>query len=231
MALPTYVGTGTFTNGHGAINVPWPTHATNDIGILVVETANEAVTTPSGWTPVVSSPQGTGTAGGTAATRLSMYWRRAVSAAESAAAVADSGNHQVGAILVFRGCITTENPVHVSAGTINATASTSATLPSVTTTVVDCVVIQAIAHGIDSNTAQLSGWSHGGALTGLTQILNGSDKVQNGGGLGAVYGNLASAGASGTTNVTLGTAFAVGMISIALKPPMAVYTGNFFLMF
>ncbi len=231
MALPTYIGTGTFTLGAGAINIPWPTHITNDIGILVVETANEAVTTPSGWTAVASSPQGTGTAAGTAATRLSMFWRRAASAAETAAAIADSGDHQDGAIMVFRGCITTEDPIHVSTGSVNATASTSATLPSVTTTVDDCVVVQAIAHGIDSNTAQLSGWTHGGALIGLTQILNESTKTKNGGGVGAVYGNLSTAGASGTTGVTLATAFAVGMITIALKPPSTAYNSNFFLMF
>ena len=74
-SAPTYQAVGSAVSGTGAITPVWPTHQSGDVALLVVETANQAVTlsTPAGFVEVTNSPQGTGTAGGTAATRLAVY--------------------------------------------------------------------------------------------------------------------------------------------------------------
>ena len=116
----------------GAITPAWPTHQVNDIALLVVETANQAVTlsTPAGFVEVTNSPQGTGTAAGTAATRLAVYWKRAASSAESAPTVDNSGDHQIARIITFRGVTTSGNPWDVTAGNVASTASTSVSIPA-----------------------------------------------------------------------------------------------------
>jgi len=80
-AAAAYQAAGTAAAATNNITVAWPTHQIGDIGLLIVETANQAVTlsTPAGFVEVTNSPQGTGTAGGTTATRLSVFWARATS--------------------------------------------------------------------------------------------------------------------------------------------------------
>src|SRR2546426_12164839 len=71
-AAPSFGLAGTSQAGTDTISVAWPTHATNDIGLLVIETDNDAVTlgtNAADWTQVTNSPQGTGTPGGAGALR------------------------------------------------------------------------------------------------------------------------------------------------------------------
>src|SRR5690349_6737758 len=74
-AAVQYQAVGTVQNGTGAITVAWPAHQAGDIGLLVIETANQAVTlgtNAANWTQVTNSPQGTGTAATAGATRLTV---------------------------------------------------------------------------------------------------------------------------------------------------------------
>jgi len=50
-------GNGNSTRRRGALTVPWPAHAVDDVALLFVETANEAVTlsTPAGFAAVTNS--------------------------------------------------------------------------------------------------------------------------------------------------------------------------------
>jgi len=75
-APPTYQGKGTFTSGAGALSVPVPAgYQDNDIFILFVESENQAIATPSGWTQVANSPQFTGTARAAGAVRLAVFYK------------------------------------------------------------------------------------------------------------------------------------------------------------
>src|SRR5712691_594901 len=70
-AAPSFSSAGGVASGTGSITVNWPTHATNDIGLLIIENDNNVVTlgaNAADWTLVTNSPQGTGTTGGTGAT-------------------------------------------------------------------------------------------------------------------------------------------------------------------
>jgi len=216
---PTYVAAGAAISGTGAVTPAIPSGAVaNDILLLFVESANETIslTTANGFAEAMSSPQGTGTAAGTAATRLAVYWKRAVGG-DASPVVADSGNHTIAQILAFRNCVRQENPWNVAAGNVAGTASTSASIPGGTTTVSDCLIVAAVANATDSATAQTSGWANGD-LTDVTERVDSNTASGNGGGFGVATGVKALAGAFGATAATLATSSVQGRIAIALMP-------------
>ena len=217
-AAPTFQAAGGRVGGTGGITVAWPAHAAGDIALLIVQTANQAIpSTPTGFAMVTGSPQGTGTAGGTAATRLNVYWARATSSAMPNVAVADSGNNQVARIITFRGVIETGNPWDITIGDVAATASTGFTIPGATTTINNDLVVAIVANGTDTTTLQTSGWANA-SLSGLTEVTDVNNASGNGGGFGVAVGVKSTAGAYGNTTGTLLTASVQGRMSIALKP-------------
>lgn len=193
---------------------------TGDILLLFVETANQAcsISNPNGgtWTSV-SSPQGTGTAGGTSATRLTAFWSR-FNGTQGAPTVSDSGNHQLGRMIAIRGATATGNPWDVIASGIEATSDKSGSIPGATTTVANTLVVTAVAGSLpDANgTAEFSGWSNAN-LTSLTERTDNSVTAGNGGALGIATGVKATAGAYGSTAVTHQNNAHKSMMSIAIK--------------
>jgi rhamnogalacturonan endolyase len=219
---PTFVAAGTIASGTGTIAPALPSGiATGDVLLLFVETANQAVTISNQnggtWTAVTNSPQGTGTAASTSATRLTAFWSR-YNGTQGAPTVSDSGDHQVGRIVAFRGVVSSGDPWNVTAGGIEATADTSGSIPGATTTVSNTLVVVAIATALpdSSSTTRFSAWTNAN-LTSVTERTDNSVTAGNGGGLGIATGIKATAGAYGNTAVTLATSSTKGMMSIALK--------------
>lgn len=215
---PTYksIGNGAgSTSGFGTL--AWGTHEAGDIALLFIETAGgEPITlsTPSGFEAVPNSPQATGsTVNGT---QLSVFWCRATSSSMANPVLADSGNHQYGRILVYSGCIDEGDPFDVTAGSVKGTASTSATAPSVTTTVPNCLIVNAISWDTDIAPAQFSNWANGN-LASLTERSDQGTTQGNGGGIGIADGVKASAGATGVTTADVESSINAS-ITIALKP-------------
>lgn len=231
-ATPTVVGAGTSVSSLSAVTPPLPTGLqTNDILLLFVETANQAITipTPNGgvWTAVTLSPQGTGTAGAAGATRLTVFWSR-YNGTQGAPTTSDSGDHQFAQIIAYRGVTTTGNPWDITADSVLAPSSSAVTLPGVTTTVTDTLIVLAVANDTDvNNTAQTSGWANGN-LTGVAEIVN-ADRNTNtgsGGGFGVATGGKATVGGTGNTTATLLTPSVQAMMTIALKPPLTLLIGS-----
>ena len=236
-STPTFVAAGTVASGTGTITPALPSGiASDDILLLFVETANQAVsiTNQNGgtWAAVTNSPQGTGTAGGTSATRLTAFWSR-YNGNQGAPTVSDSGNHQAGRIIAVRGCATSGDPWDVTAGGVESTADTSGSILGATTTVANTLVVTAIATSLPdaSGTANFSAWTNAD-LTSLTERTDNTSSAGNGGGLGITTGVKATAGAYGATTVTCATAAKKGLLSIALKPggggspPVAAFSGT-----
>ena len=234
---PTFVAAGAVASGTGAITPALPAGiATNDILLLFLETANQAISISNQnggtWAAVASSPQGTGTAGGTAATRLTAFWSR-YNGTQGAPTTSDSGDHQLGRIIALRGAATSGNPWDVTAGGVESTSDTSGSIPGATTTVANTLVVAAIATSLPdaSGTANLSAWANAN-LTSVTERTDNTVTAGNGGGLGIATGGKATAGAYGSTAVTCATAATKGMMSSALKPaappapPVANFTGS-----
>jgi hypothetical protein len=218
-----FVAAGAVSSGTGTISPALPTgRAVNDILLLFVETANQAVSISNQnggtWAEVTGSPQGTGTAGGTSATRLTVFWSR-YNGTQGAPTVSDSGNHQAARMVAIRGAVSSGNPWNITAGGVDATSDTSASIPGATTTVINTLVVVATAGSLpDANgTAQFSAWTNAN-LTSLTERTDNSVSAGNGGSLGIATGFKATAGAYGNTAATHVNSAVKGMISIAIRP-------------
>lgn len=218
----TYVGIGTVANGTGAITPGLPSGlADDDLLIAFFETANQAITL-SGWTELASSPQGTGTAAAVGAVRLTAFYKF-YTTGDSAPTSSDSGNHQIGRIMAFRGVDTT-TPIEDTAGA-TAAASNIQNLPTVTSTSADAMAVYLVADDRDIATTNTqfrdANWTSpnvdGGSCTEVADDFT-TDGV--GGGVGAAYKAVTTpATLSSATFQHAGTnSFANGMIAIVLKP-------------
>jgi hypothetical protein len=216
--FPVQQGVGVAVSGTGNITPSWPAHQPNDVGLLIVETANQAVAAPAGWTQVTNSPQGNGTAGSTAATRLTLFWRRATSSNQAAPTIVDPGDHCVAQIITFRGATPTGNPWEATAGNNTATSQTTASIPGANVTALNRLVVAIVSNMTDTAAPQASGWSNPD-LDNVAEVPGADvDSASgNGGGFSVATGRTRAIGVYGPTSATLATASRQGRISIALK--------------
>lgn len=214
--LPTVRSVGAVASGTGDITPTLPSGVIkNDILVMYVETANEAVNVPAGWAHTASSPVSMSTAN---ATQLSVLWKRAGSS-ESAPTLADPGDHQVARIVAVKNCITSGNPWDTSSASTEATSDISVSITGSTTSVDGCLVLAAIATGTDiSSSANIFGWTNAD-LQGLTEQVDSWITDGNGGGIGVASGLKLKAGAYTATTASLINADTKAMHSLALKPP------------
>ncbi len=216
---PKVRGVGASAAGTGAVTPPLPTGVQkDDILVMYVETENQAVTAPAGWSLIHAPSITTGTP-----TRLTVLWKRAVTG-ETAPIVADPGDHVIARIVAVSGCIKTGNPWNVSNQGTEETSDTSVEFVSVSTTVDHCLVLNAVATGVDtSSTAHASAWTNAN-LQALTERMDNWTAEGAGGGFAMASGVKVKAGATGVTTATVGTAAPKAQSTLALKPETG---GNF----
>lgn len=213
--MTTIVGTGAAASGTGAVSPALPTGTTTgDVLVLFIETGNEAVAAMTGWTEANNSPVAMTTA---QATRLTVRWKRAV-AGESAPTVPDPGDHVLARILGLRGVSAVDPPFSLTANGTGSTATTSATFPTLTTTVPGSIILNAVAIGTDvASTAQFSAWANS-SLTTIVEQIDTTVADGNGGGLGVVSGMKGTAGAVLGTTATVATAATKAVMTLAVAP-------------
>jgi len=212
ITLPYYVATGTATSSVNAISVSWPTHQIGDLGILAIETANQPITTVSGWTYIGGI--GVGTAGDTTAVAVNVFYRVATSSSESAASVADSGNHTLGVITTYRGVNGTV--LDGSVGTGTTASGTSVAASSITTSYANSLVIAVAASGTDTSTPQFSSFTNSN-LSSIGIRTNVATSTGNGGALAVADGGLATAGSSGTTTASYSSTKESAAVQFAIR--------------
>lgn len=197
MTVPAFVASGVEASGVGDITPALPAGwAAGHLLLLAVETANQAVSAPAGWTETTNSPQSTGTAGGTSATRLHVFQRIAQSG-DTAPTVADSGDHQVAWITAFSG-IDATTPVLHSAGSVLSSAGQTGTATGFTTTVADCLIVMIGTHAEDLNDDAACAVANAN-LTSVTLRKTFNSTAGNGGCMVVATGVRAAAGAIGST--------------------------------
>ncbi len=197
MTVPSFVASGVESSGVGAITPALPAGwAAGHLLVLAVETANQAVSAPSGWTETTNSPQSTGTAGGASATRLHVFQRIAQSG-DTAPTVADSGDHQIAWITAFSG-IDATTPVLTSAGSVLSSAGQTGTATGFTTTVADCLIVMIGTHAEDLNDDAACSVANAN-LTSVAVRKTFNSTAGNGGCLVVATGVKAAAGAIGST--------------------------------
>ena len=215
-SAPTYQAAGAAVSGTGAVSPAWPAHATNDIALLFVEsrgTQAATLSTAAGFTAVANSPQTTSPDG--TGTRLTVFWARATSNAMGAPTVADPGDHVYARIITYRGVTTTGNPWDATAGGVR---DGTISLSSITTTVADTLVVQAVSRDNDLATAAFSAQTNAN-LASIAERADAGTTSGNGGGFAVWDGIKATAGATGITTTTVNVASVNAFLSIALKKP------------
>lgn len=186
-----------------------------DLILIFLGSANEAFTPVSPYVAVPSSPQGAGTAGAIGAVRLTIFYKFS-DGTETTYVTGDSGNHNCVASMVISG-VDRAIPFNASAGD-TAAAATAITCPAVTTTVPECLIINAINTDYDANSTAVFSNPTNANLTNITERIDGSTSQQNGGGLGVFTGEKGTAGSTGTTTVTQLASEETARITLALAP-------------
>lgn len=222
-----FVGAGTGVSAtSGTVAVPWPSHQTDDVAILVVETTGGqagALATANGFQaiPDVSPIQiGSGTSG----TRLTLYWHRATSGAMSDPVIQGPGNHIYGRIVTYRNVRKTGNPWNVlDAYNGKVAASTSLTATPIFGNVNTQRYIKALIIATwddDTSAAHFSNWANSRFELTNEDIDEGTTDG-NGGGV-AIWGGIKQAlGTFGTTTATVTNSInAVSMVG--LVPPRVI---------
>ena len=227
LAVPTFVAAGAVGDGTAGVTPALPAGlATNDILLLFVETANQAVAIANQnggtWTEVTNSPQGSGTAAAIDATRLTVFWSR-YNGTQGAPTTTDSGDHQFGRIYAFRGVVTSGTPFNISSGSTEATSDTSLSATGATTTAADSLVVIGATISMELGTENFGGTWTNASLTNITVRGNDWGTQGNDGRLAVVTGDKVTAGAYGATTNTLTVGSEKGMMTIALTGNSATY--------
>lgn len=217
MAYPTFVSTGSAAWGTGAITPGLPSSMqSGDLMLLFVETRNEAVTAASGWVEAPDSPASNASA---LTTRLTVFYQWYTGGTPSTT-VNDSGDHQVAQIMAIRGLAGSGNPFDNTANTAGGNG-TSLTFPGETTIRDESLVIVAASTSRDPSgtvTNTFSGWTNAD-LTSISERIDYASGTAEGGGIGVITAQKATAGAFGSTTATQITSTHwtgwVGVVSVA----------------
>lgn len=222
MAAPTFIGVGTTAENTG--NISLGIHAStieDDLLLMIVEHANQPPATRTGWLEVAGSPQGFGTPAAAGGVGLSV-WYKFAGASEPAFTWLDTGDHQVGGILTFRGVDLT-TPINASVGDADATLENLMVFPDITTTEDECAIVLAMAIDRDINTTNTQfrdTFTLNGAA--MTKVLDEGTSANQGGVVGAAVGEAPTAGTYGADG-QLGGSNTYGQcrIVIALNPVLS----------
>lgn len=192
----SFVAAGTVQESTGAITVPWPTHLSDDIALLICECEwNQTVSlvTANGFAAVTGSPS----TGGSEQTKLYMFWCRATSSSMSSPITNDPGDHIIGQIITFRGCILSGDPQHAYSETFDSTSG-ALSVNGVTTTASSCMIVYMVG---SANTVSYSSWANA-SLVSATEFCDNSTGAGNNGSIAAAGGIKLEAGATGAITAT-----------------------------
>lgn len=189
--------------------------AVNDIILIETEiTPGSGFTdlTSFGFTEHPNSPQsGTNSV-------LQLWWRRADGSEPASWDIPRVSDHTIADAIAVQDCITSGSPFDASVGD-NTDSGTSQTIPGLTTTGANRLVMDFISTGADTGTGVFTSFTNGD-LSSVTRRVNHGYSGSSGGQLGAADGGKAAAGSVGATTVAIsnGADSAGGQIKTALLP-------------
>jgi hypothetical protein len=192
---PDWYTTSTLDGTTGALTPAVPAHNPGDLLIMYAETANQNIAfsaNAAGWTQLYQA--GTGTAGGTAATRLGIFWVIPKTNTTAGPTITDPGDHVMARVARILGPYNfTDTPLTLLNSGVVAAATTAVTLGSGVTTLDLCRVVQVGTHATDVSTAQFTPGTNAD-LDSNTEYMDSSVIDGNGGGIFGMMGNKAVAG-------------------------------------
>lgn len=215
----TFIGQSGFSAsvGNSTPSITFLPYQDGDLWILAVESANQPVTPPDGWTEIPNSPQFLGTAATSSGVRLTVFYKW-ISGEENGPTILDTGDHTTSTISAFRG-VDPVSPFHVSVGSIQDVDSDTIIFPSVTTTIDGCLILLMSAINYDGLTNNSWAEPVNANLSSLTRALNQTTSGSRGGGIYVGTGNKITAGATGeTTAYSSNRVSTYANITLALTP-------------
>lgn len=149
-----------------------------------------------------------------------VWWKRTSGGCGSAPVITDSGDHTTCQVHQFRGVKTTGDP-HNTAGQGTDGNDTSASLPGVTTTAADTLIV--LVQGTSNNATATTncGAVTNADLTSITERFDSTNTQGLGGGHCIITGVKASAGSVTNSTLTLSATSFKAAFTIALEPPGA----------
>ncbi len=212
MAIPSYLGAGALVGSTAGASVAWPAGtAAGDLGLLLVETADQPIATPSGWT-LATPVSSYGVNGGSLLTSVALQaFYKIAGASEGSVELPDAGNHIAARIATFSG-VDASAPVYFSgSASASATESTSFTLAANgVNRPADTLVCCCLALGKYVAGSSLSSASNA-ALSGMTPRFSETTNAGNGGGVVLVTGAATGATTGITTGEVSAANFYVGL--------------------
>lgn len=190
---------GAGTQDTAAHTASLPAYQEGDLLLMVVNSANQSISAPTGWTEWSAGLVGSGTPGDAAAVGLQIFWKRAA-ASETAPSIDDSGDHTCVRIYAISGAVKSGTPLgNISTG-VEATTTTTFTWPSVTTQADGNAVLFIGSHDISSTQTERFNAPSNANVT-LQQDMPGvGGTVGSGGGFNGFLFHCPTAGAIGTTS-------------------------------
>jgi hypothetical protein len=142
----------------------------------------------------------------------------------------DPGDHIITRVIgITKDTFDPTTPINVKTTGSENVLDPTASIPTVTTTIDDCLVLAIVTGGLDPGanaTTFFSGWTNAN-LTGLTERIDDARVIGLGGVVGAATGVKATAGAVGATTVTLAANSYKAYVTIAITPLTdQAFTGN-----
>lgn len=216
MAYPRYIGKSSFASGAGDLSVAALTGTqAGDIILLFVESANQTISTPSGYS-VLATQVGTGTAAAAGGVRIATFYRILADTADTSTTVVDSGNHTTAIKMLFRDTPLIQGNFFV-ATTSTQTATTSMVFPSVTTATDESLVVLSVALDTDADSTATVGTVTNANLSNITERHDQTVSTNAGGGLAVITGEKTTAGSTGTSTATGSTSVTRAYTTISLS--------------
>ena len=215
MPAPAFRVSGNIISGTmGLTPIPGAGRSANDIDLLFVETANEAVTlgTPNGFAELTNI--------GLTGTRITVFWRR-WNGTDGDPVLNDAGDHMICRIHSFSGVITSGNPWDVF-GTNTQAATTSGSVSSITTTVINTLIVLGYTGALpDANSTNEFTNEANSNLTAVTVRADNTRNSGNGGALGCFEGVSAGIQTIGASTYDSVESTEKANFAVALRPPVA----------
>lgn len=225
-----YATKGSFEASTAAITVSVPFTTVGQLGMLFIESANQNIVTPTGWTLLDSV--GIGTAGAAGGVRLAVFYKISTGTTTESVSITDSGDHTTGIAIIINNADTT-NPIYAYDTSTGTTATTTATFPAIDTPPTHKLVIHAL--GLDRNvsaTSNVSAWNSS-VYSSFMEIHDQTASSGNGGGIAIARGGLDFGGNTGVSTATISSQVYVAYTIVINSAPdtVSTNTSNFFSFF
>jgi hypothetical protein len=207
-----WIAAGQFVSAVGDITVNFPSgYQNDDMAILLVETANQAISTPAGWTLHAEGVTSQGTAGAAGGIRLTMFYKFC-SGIQGPVVITDATDHKSAIIHIVRG-VSKTNPIELinNSTYIQAAPGTSFYFFPITTSGPDRLILFCAAAQYDIDSTAYFGWE-----AALTERSDNMSSAGIGGGIGVATMPQATAGDAGDRRGYLVNNSNVALLGIVL---------------